>query len=295
MMLYIKALGFSEYDSKEKAEVLVNSIVKQPTTKYISNFNKGKIKVEYYKEYGKNFGLLVRGTLNDKEELTIHSLVPYAIGRDLMDTHEVDVIKSEKKEIYSGYCEESKSGTPISFFLQNVIDYLEIEEKDDIYIRGVKLVAYSMEGTVILPINKDEEDLILEQQEDMIREELLEQARLGDEEALSLLEEEAFEASEVLQERMKSEDILSILEGFFVPLGESDDIYSILGIIEDVTEFTNRETNEQIYLLKLKCMGLLIDVYIHKNDLIGHPSIGMRFKGTSWVHGMIDFDFDEKE
>jgi hypothetical protein len=294
-MLYIKALGFGEYDSKEKAEVLVNKIVKESTTKYISNFNEDKVKVEYYKEFGKNFGLLVRGILNEEEELIIHSLVPYANGREFLDTHEIDVIENDEKKYYSGYCEESKSGTPISFFVQNVIEYLELEEKKDIFIKGVRLVAYSMEGTIILPINKDEDDLFLEEQEDIIREELLEQARLGDEDALSLLEEEAFEASELLQQRMKTEDILSILEGFFVPLGEDEDIYSTLGIIEEVTPLTNRETNEQIYLLKLKCMGLLIDTYINSSDLIGHPTVGMRFKGTSWVHGIIEFDFDEKE
>lgn len=294
-MLYISALGFSSYNTKEKAEKLVTEIIEAPNTRYISNYKTDEIKVEYYKEYGNEFGLIVRGALSSSEELTVYSLIPYAIGGSITDTHEIDVVKGEKKDIYNAYCEESRSGTPVSFFLQNVIDYLEIEDQEDVYIEGVRLVAFSVEGTIILPIEKDETDLILEEEEDVFREELLEKARKGDEEALQILEDEALESSEILQERLKDEDLLSILEGFFVPLGEHEDIYSLLGTIEEVTETTNRMTEERIYILGIKCMSLFLDVYINAADIIGVPSVGMRFKGTSWVHGLIEFEFNNVE
>jgi len=295
MILYIQALGFNAYDDKDKAEILVNDIVKNSTRKYISNYNKDHIKVEYYKEYGDNFGLLVRGILNDKEELSVYSLLPQSIGSRITDTHEVDVIKVDKKDVYNGYCEEGKSGTPISFYLQNVIDYLDIEDKDEVYIEGIRLVSYCIEGTVILPIEKDEEELLLDEEVDSFREELLEQARLGDEDALDMLEDEVMEASEILQERLKSEDILSILEGFFVPIDDTDDTYSILGEIYKVEKKKNNFTNEFIYLIYLKCMNLYLDVYISEKELVGVPTVGMRFKGTAWVHGLIEFQYDENE
>lgn len=294
-MLYISALGFSAYNTKEKAEKLVTEIIESPNTRYISNYKTDEIKVEYYREYGTEFGLIVRGALSSTEELTVYSLVPYAIGSHITDTHEIDVVKGDKKDIYNAYCEESKSGTPVSFFLQNVIDYLEIEDQEDVYIEGVRLVAFSVEGTVILPIDKDETDIILEEEEDVFREELLEKARQGDEEAMQILEEEALESSEILQERLKDEDLLSILEGFFVPLGEQEDIYSLLGTIIEVTETTNRMTSEKIYILGIKCMSLVLDVYINSKDIVGVPSVGMRFKGTSWVHGLIEFEFNPVE
>ncbi len=290
MMLYISALGFSEYNSKEKAEKLVTDVIETSSNRYISNYKTDEIKVEYYKEYGRDFGLIVRGALSKNEELTVYSLVPYAVGSNLTDTHEVDVVKGSKKDVYNAYCEESRSGTPVTFFLQNVIDYLEIDEQQDAYIEGVRLVAFSVEGTVILPIEKDEEDMDIEEDEDEYREELIEKARQGDEEAIQMLEEEAIESSEILQERLKEEDLLSILEGFFVPLGEHDDIYSLLGTIEEVTKATNRFTDEQIYILGISCMNLYIDLYINEKDIVGTPSKGMRFKGTSWVHGMIEFE-----
>lgn len=294
-MLYITALGFSAYNTKEKAEKLVTEIIAEPNTRYISNYKTDEIRVEYYKEYGKNFGLVVRGALSETEELTIYSLIPYALGQEITDTHEIDVIKGDKTDTYNAYCEESRSGTPVSFFLQNVIDYLEIEDQEDVYIEGVRLVAFSVEGTVILPIDKDETDLLLEEEEDVFREELLEKARRGDEEAIMILEEEAIESSEILQERLKDEDLLSILEGFFVPAEDSDDIYSLLGTIEDVNEYKNKLTHEEVFVLNIKCMSLLIEVYINKKDIVGIPSVGMRFKGTSWVHGTIEFEFNDVE
>ncbi|PKM51157.1 MAG: hypothetical protein CVV02_08390 [Firmicutes bacterium HGW-Firmicutes-7] len=292
MMLYISALGFSAFNTKEKAEGIVSDIIANPNTRYISNYKSDEIKVEYYKEYGTEFGLIVRGALNQEEELTVYSLIPYAIGSVITDTHEIDVVKGERTDVYNAFCEESRSGTPVSFFLQNVIDYLEIEDQEDVYIEGVRLVAFSVEGTVILPIDKDDTDLLLEEEEDVFREELLEKARQGDEDAIQILEDEALESSEILQERLKDEDLLSILEGFFVPLGDSEDIYSFLGTIEEVTETINKMTEERIYILSIKCMSLYIDVYINSADITGIPSAGMRFKGTSWVHGLIEFEFN---
>lgn len=294
-MLYIAALGFSAYNTKEKAERLVTQVIAEPNTRYISNYQTDEIKVEYYKEYGSNFGLVVRGALSDEEELTVHSLVPYALGQDITDTHEIDVVRGDRTDTYNAYCEESRSGTPVSFFLQNVIDYLEIDDQDDAYIEGVRLVAFSVEGTIILPIDKDETDLLLEEEEDVFREELLEKARRGDEEAIALLEEEAIESSEILQERLKDEDLLSILEGFFVPIEGSEDIYSLLGTIEDVAVAKNKLTQEEVFILSVKCMSLKIEVFINKKDIVGIPSIGMRFKGTGWVHGTIEFEFNDTD
>jgi hypothetical protein len=294
MILYIKALGFSKYDSKEKAEELVAQIVENPTNRYISNDKDNMIKVEYYKSFGKDFGLIVRGELDEHQELLVRTVLPYAKGRTMMDTHEVDIAENGDAFNYSGYCEERKSGTPVSFFLQNLLDYHEVEEEEDnVYINGVKLSLFAVEGTVILPIEKEADDENSELAEQMIREELLKQAREGNEDAIDALEEEAIEATKVLRERLKKEDLLTILEGFFIPLGDNEDIYSVLGTILESKLLLNRVTKEKVWRIKLGCMNMVFDVYINEEDLIGKPMKGMRFKGTSWVHGIIDFAIEE--
>jgi len=295
MMLYIKALGFSEYDSKDKAEDLVSQVIENPTNRFISNDKDGKVKVEYYKSYGKDFGLVVRGELDHKEELLIHTVLPFAKGRSIMDTHEIDIAENNDAFNYSGYCEERKSGTPVSFFLQNLVDYHEIEEEDNVYINGVKLSLFAVEGTIILPVEKNDEDATLEIAEQMIREELLNQARDGDEGAIDALEEEAAEATKLLRERLKKEDLLTILEGFFIPLGDQEDIYSILGTIVEAKKLINRVTKEHVWRIKVTCMNMTFDLFLNEEDLVGKPMKGMRFKGTSWVHGLIDFTFTDEE
>lgn len=294
MILYIRALGFSQFNSKDKAEDLVAAIIKNPEAKYVWEDEDGNNFVEFYREYGKGFGLVVRGTLNESEEINVHSLIPSTVSRFLIGTHEVDVVAKEDKDIYHGFCEEISSGTPISFFVQNLKEYSDVESMDDVYINGVRLTSYCVDGTVILPIDKDHMDELLEEEEEKIRRELLEQARQGDEDAMDILDEEADEASKMLQERLKSEDILSVLEGFFVPVGEQDDVYSILGNIEHVELLINRESNEEIYHLELMCMTIPIELYVNKKDIVGQPTPGMRFKGTCWLHGEIDFHYADK-
>ncbi len=293
MILYIKALGFSEFDTKDKAESLVANIIKDPTAKYVFENDDETVFVEFFKEYGKGFGLVVRGIINDDEEINVHSLIPSTRSAFVVDTHEVDVVKRDERDVYHVFCEEQDSGTPISFFLQNLKEYLEVEGNKDIFTDGVRLSAYCVEGTVILPIDKDHMDILLEEEEDKIRKELLDQARKGDEDAMNILDDEADEASKILQERLKSEDILSVLEGFFVPVGDQDDIYSILGNIDEIELLTNRDTNEELYRIVTTCMTIPLELYISKADLVGEPTIGMRLKATCWLHGEIVFNYDE--
>ena len=295
MILYIRALGFSAHDTKEKAESLVAGIIKEPTSKVVWEAVDGTTYVEFYKEFGKGFGLVVRGMVDENEEISVNSLVPSTSSAFVIDTHEVDIVDREEQDVYHAFCEESGSGTPISFYLQNLKEYMEVEKRKDVYINGIRISSYCVEGTVILPIDKDHIDVLIEEEEDKLRKELLDLAREGDEDAINMLDEEADEASKMLQERLKNEDILSVLEGFFVPVGDQDDVYSVLGNINHVELLTNRETNEEIYHLVLNCMSIAMEVYINKEDMIGQPTPGMRFKGTCWLHGDIDFHYDDKE
>jgi len=288
MTLYIRALGFSQFDTKEKATIIVTAIIKEQTNKRVWANEEEKF-VEYYRGYGEDFGLLVRGILADDGELKVQSLLPYAKGRYSTEIHEVDVVKQAGQEIYHGFSEELETGTPISFLLQNLEEYRQAEEKE-MYVDNIRLIGFCTEATVILPIDKDATDTLLEDEEEKIRGDLLKKARNGDEASIDKLDNDAVEASEVLQERLKKEDILSILEGFFVPAGDMEDIYSILGEIKKVETIINSKTEEKIYRVQLKCMNIILEVFINEMDLVGDPTVGMRMKCTSWIHGTINFD-----
>ena len=92
-----------------------------------------------------------------------------------------------------------------------------------------------------------------------------------------------------ITKRAVKEDILSIVDSYFMPYGISCDQYSILGTILDVKIVTNQVTDEDIYILSLNCNDLLFDICINKQDLLGEPLPGRRFRGSIWMQGSIDF------
>ena len=48
-------------------------------------------------------------------------------------------------------------------------------------------------------------------------------------------------------------------------------------------------TDERIYELRISCNDLDLDICINKNDLIGEPEVGRRFKGVIWLQGNVHF------
>ena len=289
MEQYLRAVGFKDHVENDKIKDIVQDIINNPTEKYISNYGKDKIKVELFKEYGDEFGIIVRGELDENEEIKVFSIIPYKKGNLIMDIDEVDVIYANKKDDYYVYFEDIKTGNPITFYLQNVVDYLDIDEDEEAYVENIRLVALSNEGTVVLPINKDDVDKNLEQEEEEWRANLLELARDGDDEAIQLLEIDAEQSAELFKVRTKHEDLLTILEGFFIPYGLNDAEYSVLGTIQDFRIETNSLTKEEIYIFDLMCLNFDLQVCINKKDLVGIPSKGMRFKGICYVEGFLEF------
>ena len=47
-------------------------------------------------------------------------------------------------------------------------------------------------------------------------------------------------------------------------------------------------------LLQINCNDLLITISIHRDDLLGEPILGARFKGIVWMQGNADYDSLDK-
>lgn len=290
MIEYLAAVGLKEYVDEEKLQELISKIVTSPTNKYITNFKDDKhIKVEYEKRYNDKMGLIVRGSLTDTEELVINFFMPYALSEQTIDIVEADVEQRDQDFLYHVYCEDIETGTQMDFSLQNVMDFLDVEEEKGVYIEGTQLMGLSIDGKVILNVDKDDIEAEMEIEEDEWRRELLKKARQGDEEAQELLEIEAEEIEDIIEERLQEEDLFSILEGFFMPIGSQDGIYSVLGTIKEVNEYENSLTGEWIYNMVVDSIGIVFEVCINKKDLVGEPMEGMRFLGSCWVQGKLLF------
>ena len=121
------------------------------------------------------------------------------------------------------------------------------------------------------------------------RNKLLAAARQGDEDAIENLTLEDIDTYSMLSRRIANEDILSIVDSYFMPYGIESDQYSILGEIVDYRMENNKMTGDKICLLTLDCNDLIYDVCINEKDLLGEPAIGRRFKGVIWMQGKVNY------
>ena len=109
--------------------------------------------------------------------------------------------------------------------------------------------------------------------------ELLKRVKAGDEEARKILESEAEEAAEIIEERLQSEDILSVIEGYFIPIDYLEATYSILGIIKELSLLLMKKLRK-IYWLLVESMGMSIEIAINAEELTGKPQVGMKIYGN---------------
>lgn len=285
----ITAIGFSEIDKKYTIEQIVGEILDKPTNQRASRRRNKDIVAEYIKEFGKDMCIMVRIVMHseDKEtKIEVEQCEPYLRSSYTINVEEISVEAIDDEYNYYAICEEKETGIQFIFWVQNVIEYVEAEAHKKTFDK-VQIAALAMEGTIVLPIERDEED---EEEEKLEKEKIkgmLQRAREGDEEARAKLEEEEKEMDDQLKERMYQEDFLSIMSGYFVPTTLVDANYAVLGEITHMTTRKNEKTGEEVYLFTLDVNDMPLEVMINKKLLVGCPSVGMRFMGTCWLQGTI--------
>ena len=151
------------------------------------------------------------------------------------------------------------------------------------------LTGLSVSGKVILPLMKTEEDVRRRRDESINRDRMIAAAREGDQDAIESLTLEDIDLYATISRRSKKEDVLTIVESYFMPYGIAYDQYSIMGDILSVEAVKNSLTEESIYILSLECNNLIFDICINKEDLLGEPLPGRRFRGNVWMQGTVDF------
>ena len=216
---------------------------------------------------------------------------PYLCGRSISTREPAEVEKHAEKESYAGICDEVRIGVTLIFYLQNIVDYLAVKNSKG-YMNladGIILGALSTEGKILLPINKTEKKPDSTKKESKDRNCLIAAARDGDEDAIENLTLEDIDTYSLLSRRIAHEDVLSIVDSYFMPYGIESDQYSILGEIMDVALLQNKLTQENIYSMEILCNDIVFDVCINQKDLLGEPEVGRRFKGNVWMQGSIRY------
>lgn len=294
MHKYMRAVGFSAYDDHKKLQDLLTQTIIMSDRHAVTKNKENHMLGEFSKDFADGLGITVCGEFDSDEKFTYEYYYPYLTGTGITSYEDVSVDRHSDKESYAGVCDDLKVGIALIFYLTNRIPYIKAQTTDRLPIRGTTLTlsALSVSGSVILPIQKDEEDVERVRKASVTRNRLMAAARQGDEEAIETLTMEDMDMYTNISKRIPEEDLFTLIDTSLMPYGVECDQYSILGEIMAMRMVTNKLTGEKIYILTIYCNELTFDVAINIIDLFGEPQVGRRFKGIIWLQGNINFPDD---
>ena len=291
MHQYLRAIGFSEIKTKKQLKIILDKVVSSATEKSFVEVSPDCVIEQYNYDFADEIGLSVRGEFDSDDVFSYEFCYPYCKGLHISTEEDVTVERHAEKETYAGVCDDIRVGVSLIFYLQNVLEYLKEKAANRIPRQNtsVTLSGLSLQGKIMLPINKNEKEKKKIQKAANNRKQLIAAARQGDEEAIESLTLEDIDTYTTISRKILKEDIFSLVDSYFMPYGVECDQYSILGEIEDFELVENSLTGEEIYVITLNCNELMFDICINKQDILGEPKIGRRFKGTVWLQGKINF------
>lgn len=287
---YLRAVGFSRIQTKEELSQLLHLTEESYQSEKTSGNYNGHEFSERKKEFAPGMGLMLRGEYDEKGEYQRDYYFPYFQGTQEKFYDNITIERHAEKESYAGVCDDLAMGVTIIFYVQNVADFLSERRLNQLSSCTVTLrfAGLSTDGRILLPVAKNLTD---EENKEAIlqRTKLLKAAREGDEEAIENLTMEDMDTYSMISRRIANEDVFSIVSTYFMPYGVECDHYNVLGEILECRLVENSCTGEWIYILTIESHDLVFEVCINREDLLGEPAVGRRFKGVVWMQGEVIF------
>lgn len=289
MHTYLRAIGFSEYNTKSQVIELLNKAAENPDHQTVLVSGAPDTYVELTHYFGRDIGITWSGTVYEGEP-DYDYYFPFYFGRHTYLRDGFSVEKRISSNSYTGVIEDLRSGVSVIFYIINAMDYIEWNENGQIDYRKtpVALSALSVNGTILLPVSMSEEEAQRRRVEQRRRTKLIAAARRGDEKAMESLTFEDMDIYTKISKRIVNEDVFSIVTASFMPYGLECDQYSIVADILEVESTENIITGEKVWLMTVDYNGIVIDLAINDKDLTGEPEAGRRFKGAIWLQGRLD-------
>lgn len=294
MHKYLSAIGFSIINKREEYEKLIRLTAAEASERSYTSIEEDAMLSVFCKEFAPGMGLAVVGEYDEQNCFSYEYSYPYLRGTGITSAEDLTVERHSDKESYAGVCDDINVGITLIFYLQNIVPYIRAKNTDSLPVKGTTLTlsALSINGTVMMPIMKDERVKAKANKVKNSRNRLIQAAREGDEDAIESLTLDDMDTYSALATRIQKEDVFTIVDTYFMPYGVECDQYSILGEILEVYKVTNILTYEQIYRMKILCNELVFDLCINEKDLFGEPQVGRRFKGVIWLQGYINYPAD---
>ena len=118
---------------------------------------------EYRLELAGGCGLTMTGTFEDDNDFLSGEIEPYLLPDMVTTMEEVFVEDRFDNRSFAGICDDMRIGTTLIFRLLNPVDYLLFSRFEELPYpgTGVCLSGLSVEGTVVLPLEKTPQDVKL--------------------------------------------------------------------------------------------------------------------------------------
>lgn len=291
MHKYLSAIGFSGIKKREEYEKLIRLTAAEATERSYTSCEEDAMLSVFCKEFAPGMGLAVVGEYDENNCFSYEYSYPYLKGTGITSAEDLTVERHSDKESYAGVCDNINVGIILIFYLQNIIPYIRAKNTDSLPVIGTTLTlsALSINGTIMMPVLKDEKVKAKANKVKKSRNRLIQAAREGDEDAIESLTLDDMDIYSELATRIHKDDVFTIVDTYFMPYGVECDQYSILGEIVEVSQVENTITKEKIFKMKILCNELVFDLCINEKDLFGEPQIGRRFKGVIWLQGFINY------
>lgn len=290
MHSYLRSIGFSGLKKTELKKIL-DDVVTHYDEKTTAETPSGHLFAEFSRNYGCDCGITVCGEYDDDQEFQMEYYYPFFRGTGITTQESVAVEQHSDKESFAGACDDLRIGVTLIFYLQRAAEYLNASQKGLLNAQGqpVTLTGLAREGMIVLPIRKDGRQTKENAEISTTRSRLIAAARNGDEEAMESLTMEDIDTYTMVSRRIQTEDVLSIVDSYFMPYGMECDQYNVMGEIVDFFQFPNIISGEKIYQLTVVSNEMQFDICVNAKDLTGEPAVGRRFKGIIWLQGQLHF------
>lgn len=291
MHKFLRAAGFSMYQKKKDIESLLELLQKQPSMTRCIQADGTNI-CEMRAEAAPGIGISLVGEQDENRNFERDFYFPYIESTQESTNADCSIQRHAERETYAGMADEMRIGISLIFYVQNFLDYREKRLKKDeaFHIKSVNLVGLSITGKILLPVKKTQKQIDMAKVTSNNRNNLIEAARNGDENAMETLTYEDIDLYSKISRRAVKEDLYSIIDSCFMPCGVECDQYSVIGEIKEVDKIQNIYTKEEIWKLKIDCSEIMLTICINSQDLLGEPAVGRRFKGQIWMQGILNFE-----
>ena len=291
MHKYLKAVGFSKITKRNEINEIIRDVVRHYDEKTAVENHPEGVFVEFSKNYGCDCGITVCGQYDEDHRFHAEYYFPFFRGTGISTQENVIVERHAAKESFAGACDDLRIGVTLIFYLQNAAEYMleDYKGNGEPGNHPLTLSGLASEGKILFPVQKDKDSVKVEKEMSQNRTNLIAAARDGDEEAMESLTMEDMDTYSMISQRIVTDDVFTIVDSYFMPYGIECDQYNVMGDILDCMTFKNIMTGEEICQMTIESNDMVFDVCINRNDLLGEPQVGRRFKGIIWLQGQLHY------